>query len=41
MAVPDQYSKQELAQKLRAALHELDKVADEIILTYLETDEEE
>jgi len=41
MAVPDQYSKEELAQRLRTALHELDKIADEIILTYLKTDKED
>lgn len=34
--MPDQFSKEELAQRLRFLLAELDKVADEIIITYLE-----
>lgn len=33
--MPDQFSKEELASRLRKALNELDKVADEIIITYL------
>lgn len=36
MPIPDQYTKEELAIRLRDALNELDKVADEIIITYLE-----
>ncbi len=36
MTTPDQFSKEELAVRLREAMNELDKVADEIIITYLE-----
>jgi len=36
--MPDQYTKAELIKRLRAAMNELDKVTDEIIVTYL-TDE--
>ena len=34
--MPDQYTKEELATRLRETLRELDKIADEIIITYLE-----
>ena len=36
MPIPDQYTKEELATRLRDALSELDKIVDEIIITYLE-----
>ncbi len=38
--MPDQFSKKELAVRLREALNELDKVTDEIIVTYLDENEE-
>ena len=38
--MPDQFSKEELAIRLRSALKELDKVADEIIITYLDERED-
>lgn len=38
--MPDQFSKQELARRLRNALNELDKVADEIIITYLDENQD-
>ncbi len=33
--MPDQFTKEELIERLRAAMNELDKVTDEIIATYL------
>jgi len=36
----DQFSKKELSTRLRRVLDELEKVSDEIIITYLEDDDE-
>lgn len=33
--MPDQYTKEELIVRLREAMFELDKVIDEIVITYL------
>jgi len=37
----DQFSKKELSTRLRRVLDELEKVSDEIIITYLEDDDDE
>ena len=36
--VPDQYSKKELSSRLRIILDDLERVSDEIIMTYLSDD---
>ena len=36
----DQFSKKELSTRLRRVLDELEKVSDEIIITYLEDEDE-
>jgi hypothetical protein len=38
--MPDKFTKAELAARLRQALYDLDKVADEIIITYLGEEKE-